>query len=282
MIESLSVSVPSNIINRDHSEGLLKFEKVTGILTTRRWLGNFKDLLIAGLKNYQGSFDVKNVIVITQTPERLSPCTAMDVVRFYNLPSDVLAFDVNHACDGWVLGVHLANQLKGKTLLVCIDMLRYAPNDLEKLIFSDCVSVTLVDPFISEFKSLTDSSAIEHLYLTKNDEMKMDGSKVFDFVVANIPKFVNSFQKQDLLCLHQANLAMLNLVASRSGYAGKDLVSIQQFGNMSMNSIPVTLAHHKIKLIDKSVLCVGFGAGFTAAGMPVRFSKDAQVEVCYV
>jgi 3-oxoacyl-[acyl-carrier-protein] synthase-3 len=282
MIDHLTVAIPNNMLKREYSEALAKFEKVTGITNTLRYPGSILEYINDALRVYSGPRDVQNVILVTQTPERLSPCMAMDVVKTLKLPSSTLAFDVNHACDGWVIGVHLANKLSGKTLLVCADMLRYAPNDIEKYIFSDCVSITCVSPGQNEFKAFVDPSGIDKLYLTRENKMLMDGSAVFDFVTEKMPAFIKSFGSASWLVLHQANMTMLNLLAKRSGYSDRSLISISKYGNMSMNSIPATLALYQGSILGREVLCVGFGAGFTAAGINLYFPHQSKLEIKYV
>jgi len=142
VIESILSVVPKNIVPRVYSEELVRFEQSTGLKITRRFEGTMSDFLLSALAQYKGQKDVNNVVLVTQTPDRLSPCMAMDVVRFLRLSPETLAFDVNHACDGWVLGVHLANRLGGKTscwsVLICLDMHQIPSKD-----------ISLVTPFLS-------------------------------------------------------------------------------------------------------------------------------------
>lgn len=282
MIESLLVAVPESIVSRERSDEVIKFERVTGIKNTRRFNGSMSDFIQEALKHYEGPLNFDNVIVITQTPDRFSPCMAMNVVRFLGLSSSVLAFDVNHACDGWVMGLYLANKLQGKTLLICADQLRYAPNPIEALIFSDSVTITAWEGGFNQFHSLTDTKGIEHLYLGKSGEMYMNGNEVFDFVTTTIPDFIGLFRKADYLVPHQANLSMNKLIETKAKYRGQTLYSIEEYGNMSMNSVPVTIAHNEDKCRGKNLLCVGFGAGFTAAGISIYYPIQSIARIVNV
>jgi 3-oxoacyl-[acyl-carrier-protein] synthase III len=197
----------------------------------------------------------------------LSPCLAAEVHAYLGLPEHVIAFDVNHACDGWVFGINLANKLGGRTMLICVDRLRYAPNPIEGLIFSDAVAITMVQAGFDSFKSYTDGSKAPHLYCGLDGEMTMDGDVVFDFVTSRMPIFIKSFGDRDFLVPHQANLSMNRILEARSGYGGRTVYSIKEYGNQSMCSVPTCIAHNEDKLMNKNILAVGFGAGFTAAGI---------------
>lgn len=282
MVERLLVAVPKDIVPRGTSEDIQKFERVTGIKHTRRFAGSTYEMITKALDHLKVVEVPQNLVVITQSPDQLSPCTAAKICHYMHFPESTLAFDVNHACDGWVLGVYLANRLKGRTMLICADRLRYEPNYLESFMFSDAVSVSQIIQGLDVFKSYTDGSRFDDLYCGLDGEMHMNGSGVFDFVTTKIPKFIKEFGPHDYLIPHQANLSMLKLLEKRSGYQDRTLYSIEQYGNQSMNTIPTCLALNNKLAHSTSVLCVGFGAGFTAAGMsmfwaPVEDPKIVEI-----
>lgn len=275
MIESILVGIPNFIMPRVQSPELEKFERVTGIKKTRRYNGNSFSMITDTLKHRKSPLEVPdNLIVVTQSPDQFSPCMAADVHDYLRFPSKTIAFDVNHACDGWVLGVHLANRLGGRTMLICVDRLRFEPNEIEKYIFSDACTITMIQAGIEKFKSFTDGSKSDLLFCGLDGEMVMDGGAVFDFVSTKVPDFIDSFDiGYDWLAPHQANISMLKLLERRTDYENRVLYSIEEYGNQSMSSIPTCLAHNEDKILDKSVLCVGFGAGFTAAGIALHWSR---------
>jgi hypothetical protein len=49
-----------------------------------------------------------------------------------------------------------------------------------------------------------------------------------------------------------------------------------------MNSIPATIAKNHSTIKNKNILCVGFGAGFTAAGINLYWSDNNGAEIHYV
>lgn len=279
MIESLLVAIPKNIVPRETSPEMEKFERITGIKKTRR----YDKLTIEMIKSAADHLKVVEVpdhlIVVTQSPSYLSPCMAVAVADHLRFPSRVISFDVNHACDGWVLGCHLAMRLGGRTMLICADRLRYEPNNLEKYIFSDSVSITeLKSTHLTFFKSYTDGSQSDKLYCGLDGTMRMVGGDVFDFVTTKVPELINSCVKDfgafDFLIPHQANLSMLKILEKRSGFENRTLYSIEEYGNQSMNSIPTCLAMHHRRITGKRILHVGFGAGFTASAISIWGPKN--------
>lgn len=274
MIESITIGLPP-IVPRETSDDLTRFERVTGIKTTRRYSGNTYSMVCDTLDHIKGLTPFSQLIVVTQSPDQLSPCMAAEIHDYLELPSDVLAFDVNHACDGWVLGAHLANKLGGRTLLICADRLRFGIGP-ERYMFSDSVSVTEISAANNRFASYTDGSKAGALVCGLKGEVEMRGDEVFDFVTSKMPGFIQDFgDSYDYLVPHQANLSMLKLLAMRSGYKDRTLYSIEEFGNQSMNSIPTCLVKNSEKIHGANVLCVGFGAGFTAAGMGMWWAPKA-------
>jgi 3-oxoacyl-[acyl-carrier-protein] synthase-3 len=279
VIEWLRVGIPKTIVARQPSPELEKFERVTGIKKTRRAKHGIQWSILSTLDRCPKSRP-DNIIVVTQTPDQFSPCTAVWVQDHLKLPKSTLCFDVNHACDGWVVGFHLASRLPGKTMLICADQLRYEPNPIEGLIFSDAVSITLIDSdpskhSLCEFKAYTDGSKARLLRCELDGEMVMRGDAVFDFVTTEIPKFIASFAlSPHVIVPHQANLSMHKILAMRTGAGERLLSSIEEYGNQSMNSIPTCITMHEDSILGRDVLCVGFGAGFTAAGAIISWPES--------
>lgn len=280
MLSRLLVAAPKNVISRAHiSKGdLAVFEKVTGIKKTRRWDGSLSSFIKSALEHISIPRTIGAVIVVTQTPDRLSPCMAVEIHDHLKLPHDVPAFDINHACDGFVMGLYLAKQMRGPVLLICADMLRYNKSPLEGLIFSDAVSIAIVNgEGSSGFKFYTDGSKLDKLYCGMNGEMDMDGNAVFDFVTTKIPPWIKEFWTMaDILVPHQANKSMNRVLELRSGFDKRTAYSIEEWGNQSMNSIPFNCYENEEKIMGKNVLLCGFGAGYTAAMAEFRW-PDSKI-----
>lgn len=286
MIEKLTVVVPKHIVDRStmDQERVRAFEAVTGIKKTRRWMnGGTHSFLEAAINaariNTRG---VARLIVVTQSPDRFSPCTAIEAHRFLRLESHVPCFDMNNACGGFVMGLDVASMWTAcdNTILICVDMLRYGEGT-DSLIFSDAVSIceinssphTLTMPI-----HFTDPSGAGKLYAGVDGKMMMDASSTFDFVVHNVPKLIKQYSTfpedpDRYLCGHQSNLSMMRLIEKKSGYLGRSLRSIQEYGNQSMCSIPTALAYNEEEILGKFVLLCGYGAGFSASLGLTRWPK---------
>jgi len=298
MIQHLTVAVPKNVISRDgiDPKTLENFERVTGIKKTRRWDGGSTSLAIEAVRAAKPALEevipyINSVVFVTQSPERLSPCVAMEVHRELGLAPIAMAFDVNQSCCGFIYGLDMARTLATRglyrcfSLVVCVDTLRFGEG-VESLIFSDAASVALVAPDHLFYKYLTDPSGADKLFCTTGGKMCMNGGDVQDFVNSNIPDFINKYETDvatsDFLCGHQSNKAMMRTIEWRTGFTGRSLHSIEEYGNASMVSIPIALAHNEETILGKSVLLCGYGAGWAAAAVRIRWSASKVSQIVEV
>lgn len=102
----------------------------------------------------------------------------------------------------------------------------------------------------------------------------MNGVEVFTFsvtdVLCSIQEYLDTFQKNsldyDYVVLHQANQQILGRIANKLQISKKQvLVSLDQYGNTSGVSIPLTIAKKlgKEKMGEKKILAVGYGIGLS-------------------
>lgn len=66
--------------------------------------------------------------------------------------------------------------------------------------------------------------------------------------------------------MHQANLKMNNMISKKLRISdNKTLFSIEEYGNTSSLSIPLTITHNCNLLFNKNIkiLCCGFGVGLS-------------------
>lgn len=285
MIEALSVAVPGNLLDRSRlpAAAVESFERVTGIRKTRRWSGSSIDLALEAVKalgEQIAESGVSAVVLVTQSPDRLSPCMALDVVRALRLPADIPVFDVNQSCTGFVYGHWLGTLVCRDglpALVVCVDRLRTADeSSVESLIFSDGACAALVSrdrvvSFSSHYGSRfhNDPTGIPELGAGRDGVLTMNGSAVFDFVTRNIPGQIREFEKHfgpaEILAQHQPNLSMMRMVERRAGFDGRALQCVEEYGNMSMVSVAAALVHGEERVLGKRVLMVGYGAGWSSA-----------------
>ncbi len=288
MIAGMRIAVPKNILDRSGYDPvqLKNFERVTGIVKTRRWEGSASALAIEAARPFgQLGNLIQAVVVVTQSQDRKSPCMAMDLHGHLKLGPNVPAFDVNQSCDGLVYGIWLASKLHVTTLVVCVDMLRAREGTTDALIFSDAACAIMVQPSEQIFPPhfLTDASGVDVLKSDKDGFLCMNGGAVFDFVTKNVPPLIQKYDGLmgpfDLLAQHQPNESMMGLVEKRSGFGSRSLRSIREYGNQSMVSIATAIAANENQCIGKKILLCGYGAGWAAGVIGVKW---LPYEVCKI
>lgn len=289
MITSLTVMTPREVMDRSpyDADQLASFERVTGILKTRRFQYGTAEMIRRAVELARPTLSLDGigaVIVVTQSPERLSPCMAMSVHRQLGLSHNVMAFDVNQSCDGFIYGCWIGSTVAVTSLhslVICADRLRFEGNTpVESLIFSDAVAVAQVTEGYPTGCFHSDGAGEGYLNSSLDGKMHMDGGATFDFVTRNISAFAKNFCENhggsDYLCQHQSNLSMMNIVEKRIGmnrFPGGSLNSLQEYGNQSMVGIPTALALNENKILGKAVTMLGYGAGWSAAIMKTRWSE---------
>lgn len=297
VIESLTVVTPSELVDRSafNPSDVTNFERVTGIRHTRRWGQPAAELAMTALHHHKLTYgldkdNIDALIVVTQSPDTKSPCMAVELHHSLGLPPDVPAFDINQSCDGFIYGLDMATRVADrKAIVVCVDKLRAREETLESLLFSDAASVAVIDSRYrhpSRAFYFTDGSKRGKLCADAEGYLRMDGAAVFDFVTREVPNFIKRYPggvgDDWMLCQHQANLSMMRLVAKRSGFDGRCLSSIERWGNMSLVSIPAALADEEVRILGKTVLLCGYGAGFCAAEIALDWPRLRVAQILEV
>lgn len=257
------------------------------------------------------------LILCTQSPDYFLPTTACIIQERLGLKTSVGAFDMNLGCSGYIYGLGLAKGLifsgQAKNVLF-ITSETYSkfihPKDKSnKTIFGDAAAATLIsseDGFAEtgNFEYGTDGKGAENL-IVKNGAMRnsktnnkavqdeygnyisddhlfMNGSEIFLFTLASVPKLIeNTIQKNnlskeniDLFVLHQANKFMLDSLRKKCKIENdKFYIHIGDCGNTVSSTIPIALYHaQKEKLFQKNnaILLAGFGVGYSWGGTIIK------------
>ena len=174
--------------------------------------------------------DIGAVVFVTQTPDMLIPNNACVAQQRLGLNRDTLAFDINHACAGYIYGLWnaglVANNLGKKVLLLDGDTNSKYVSPWDKgtaLLFGDAGTATVITPskgtsdwyftFDTDgskastttleigFKKPLTSESFE--YQEQKDggkrrqiDMYMDGASIFTHGFQNIPKLVTAFMDE--------------------------------------------------------------------------------------
>lgn len=113
--------------------------------------------------------------------------------------------------------------------------------------------------------------------LRSDQELYMNGAELFTFTLREVPPLVRSslaasgwtVDNVDAFVFHQANLFILRQLAKRLQITDAQLpLSLEEFGNTSSASIPLTLTHRFSSRLQEEALrlvLVGFGVGYSWA-----------------
>lgn len=242
-MEAISACVPKNVIdNREFAKDHFDDDMTATInalgIEHRRVCANPDTTALdmcckAAERIFDNGFsreDIGAVIFVTQTPDMLIPNNACVVQQRLGLNRDTLAFDINHACAGYIYGLWnaglVANNLGKKVLLLDGDTNSRYVSPWDKgtaLLFGDAGTATIIAPSTGAndwyftfdtdgskaaattleigFKKPLTKESFE--YQVQNDggkrrqiDMYMDGASIFTHGFQNIPKLVSAFMDE--------------------------------------------------------------------------------------
>lgn len=259
---------------------------------------------------------IGGLILVTQSPDYLMPGTSKVVHGRLGLHEDVFCLDINQGCAGFIIGAMTGFMLLDqpsieKVLLVNVDVLsrKVSPRDRNSYpLIGDAASVAVLErrpgaaPIDVRLKvngaghaaliipaggmrRPCDASTAEPLEDTEGnfralDNLKMDGSAVFNFVMSEVPALIAGLLEEtgttigdvDAFLCHQPNRFMLNKLADKLKIPYDKMPSniVGEFGNSSGVTIPMaTVSNFKERLLtEKLHVCLsGFGVGLTWGAM---------------
>lgn len=260
--------------------------------------------------------EVNGLILVTQSPDYLMPGTSKVVHGRLGLHQDVFCLDINQGCAGFIIGLMLGFMLLdqpsiGKVLLVNVDVLsrKVSPRDRNSYpLIGDAASVAVLErrsgaaPIEARLKfdgtghealiipaggmrlpsstQTADQTEDNDGNLRALDNLKMDGSAVFNFVMTEVPELIEallaetrtSIDDVDAFLCHQPNRFMLNKLADKLKIPHAKMPSniVENFGNSSGVTVPlVTVFNLSDRLVAERlrVCLAGFGVGLTWGAM---------------
>lgn len=252
--------------------------------------------------------EIGALIFVSQTPDYQLPATACVLQSKLGLPSTTLAFDINLGCSGYVYGLQVAATLINagikKVLLLVGDTISKTvkPGDRStELLFGDAGSATALQYEVNNtiyFELGSDGSGWESIVArnqivsdatrgANNAYLEMNGGEVFTFTLKTIPALINNFLHDlnvgaddvDVCVYHQANHFMLKHLSKKSHLKPEQVaISINEYGNTSCASIPLTLCARKQDKYYKTLL-VGFGVGLSWGAVMCDLSNTLLLPV---
>lgn len=250
--------------------------------------------------------DVELLICATSNPDYRFPSTGSVIAHGCGL-KNAYAYDIQAACAGCIVALqdgsaYIRSGLNKKVIVVAAEMMSSMVNYKDRTtcpLFGDGAAAMLLEPTEEETGVMdgvfhVDGIGRDHLLMRAGGSVHpashetvdagdhyvyQDGRFVYKHAVTDMLESTLEICKRnnltmesvDYLIPHQANLRIIEAVASRAGIAPeKVLVNIEYRGNTSAASIPLCIAENadRLKKGDKLVL-TAFGAGFTWGAMYV-------------
>ncbi len=276
--------------------------------------------------------EIGGLVLVTQTPDYLMPGTSKVVHGRLGLHQDVFCLDINQGCTGFLIGAMLGFMLLDqpavqKVLVVNVDVMsrKVSARDRNSYpLIGDAASVAVIERRenggLIEARLKMDGSRRDALIIPAGgmrmpssaataeqtedaegnlralDNLKMDGSAVFNFVLTEVPELISNLLEEtgtkldaiDAFLCHQPNRFMLHKLADKLGVPHEKLPSniVEHFGNSSGVTIPMAAVFNLRErlLTEKLHLCLsGFGVGLTWGAMlidigPLDFCEMIEFE----
>jgi 3-oxoacyl-[acyl-carrier-protein] synthase-3 len=254
--------------------------------------------------------EIDLIIVGTITPDNVFPSTANWVQKKLGL-QPLPSFDISAACSGFLYGLILADSMikagTARTILVIgVEIMTKIMDWKDRstcVLFGDGAGAAVLRATDEEKGILSTywgadgnlgdllivpagGSAMPATHETVDQKLhtlRMKGNEVFKHAVLRMQEAaINAMQRAhltsddiDLFIPHQANIRIIKATIKRAKIpAEKTIINIDKIANVSAATIPIALDQAKKEGRIKSgstVLLSAFGAGFTWAGIVIRF-----------
>jgi 3-oxoacyl-[acyl-carrier-protein] synthase-3 len=221
------------------------------------------------------------VLCATVTAEQASPSLACQLQHDLALREQILAFDLNAACSGFIYGLISAQRLLdpgGVALVVGSETLSRVTDFTDRstcVLFGDGAGAAIIElaplPFF-----WTATARGDETLLSINPYIRMDGQAVFRFAVDSLSNRIREVVEQagqtlaeiDQFICHQANKRIIANAARQLGVPlERFFMNLATHGNTSAASIPLALdeaiRHGHLKR-GQRVVFAGFGGGLTS------------------
>lgn len=235
------------------------------------------------------------LIYVVQTPDYVLPSTAIAMQERLGLSKECVAFDINLGCSAFNYGVHtVAALLESSNTAkrgLCVIAESVSALRARRYLNMDAVSFSMLfgsagaaialertsDQNVMLFSALCDGANYDAIiHYGGNLHVNMKGDRVFDFAINDVSEQIMKFIVQnkltdsdiDYYVFHQAQKLIIdNIVDACQLPEDKVLLSLEDYGNTSGVSVPLTLSANIEQLRKKSkirVLFCGFGVGLSS------------------
>ncbi len=244
--------------------------------------------LLAARSTGVNSEDIDIVICATLGYEIRCPSLACCLQRDLGLREDILAFDLNAACSGFLYALVVASRFvaEGKqVLLVGCETLSNFMDFTDRstcILFGDGAGAAVVGPgedtAPSDFYWVSEAQGNSE-YLVVDRYIHMEGQAVFKFAVEVLLRSIREVTVKahwrpediDVFICHQANERIIKSAAKRLRLPlERFFMNLAHYGNTSAASIPLALDEALsagVLYPGAKVVMAGFGGGLTAGAV---------------
>lgn len=268
------------------------------------------------------------LIYITLSPDHFSPPTACVLHGRLGLPQHTYCLDITQGCTGFVIGLQQAFALLDqpgvrKVAVVNADVLsrKVSPRDRNSYpLIGDAATIAIVEncpgagPIHGDIRfdgsgamalcipaggfrlPSSPETAIqeedEEGNFRSKDNLRMDGTAVFNFVMAEVPPLIQDVLEQagtnaaaiDRFFFHQPNRFMLQKLAEKLGVSYEKIPAnvVERLGNSSGSTIPSVMALNDAERLCREPMHVcfsGFGVGLTRGAIVMRLQPLRSCEL---
>lgn len=241
------------------------------------------------------------VLVATFTPDQATPSVASQLQQALGLPEEVLAYDINAACSGFLFALLTAERLleamPGKcALLVGAEKVSGRLDYTDRgtcILFGDGAAAAVVEygetypPMPTVLGARGTWEILNGPGINRGAEpvLYMEGTAVFRFAVETVPRCMDqvldraglALEDVDEFVFHQANRRILEHIRKKCGIPPEKVwMNMDRYGNVS--SASTALALDEVVRAGrlgpgKRALCVAFGGGLTWGGALVEMGE---------
>ena len=235
------------------------------------------------------------IMVVTSSPDQISPSTACTLHAMLDIKRDVPSFDINAVCAGFVYAMSFASTLISsgiykKILIVASETYSKHThiNDRNCVFFGDGAGGLVLGTSkkgwaISNIASNGNGSGMTGFRMPLSEPFTMIGREVWDQAIKVLPESIKIVMEESglevsdikMLVPHQPSINILKYVAKKLGMSMDNVKAVQhKYGNIAGASIPIALhdafENNEIKKGDK-ILFSAVGSGWAWGSMIINY-----------
>jgi 3-oxoacyl-[acyl-carrier-protein] synthase III len=241
--------------------------------------------------------DLDLIMVVTSSPDQISPSTACVLHNKLNIKRNTPSFDINAVCAGFVYAMSFASTLISsgiyKKILIVASETYSKHTDMNNrhcVFFGDGAGAVVLGAseegwMVSEISSNGNGSGMTGFRMPLSSPFEMIGKEVWDQAVKVLPESIKTVLTEanvspseiKMLVPHQPSINILKIVAEEVGMPMNKVKTVMdKYGNIAGASIPIALddaiKSNEIVYGDK-ILLSAVGAGWAWGSMLIQLNK---------